>query len=67
MSLKDKIKNKIEKKIKKIFKILPEYDQKKRLCYYKSIGINFDRVLDIGAYIGSWKEMFQKYILMRIF
>ena len=59
MSLKDKIKNKIEKKIKKIFKILPEYDQKKRLCYYKSIGINFDRVLDIGAYIGSWKEMFQ--------
>ena len=59
MSLKDKIKNKIEKKFKKIFKILPEYDQKKRLCYYKSIGINFDRVLDIGAYIGSWKEMFQ--------
>jgi FkbM family methyltransferase len=59
VSLKDKLKSKIEKKIKKTFKILPEYDQKKRLYYYKSIGINFDKVLDIGAYIGSWKEMFQ--------
>ena len=45
MSLKDKIKNKIEKKIKKIFKILPEYDQKKSLCYYNSIGLIFDGVL----------------------
>ena len=60
MSLKTLIKKKIEKKIKKYFKILPQYTQEVRLSYYKTLGINFKKVLDIGAYIGTWKDMFQK-------
>ena len=60
MSLKTLIKKKIEKKIKKYFKILPQYNQEVRFSYYKTLGINFKKVLDIGAYIGTWKDMFQK-------
>ena len=54
------IKKKIEKKIKKYFKIAPEYEQVVRFNYYKSLGIHFNKVLDIGAYLGTWKDMFQK-------
>ena len=60
MNLKSKIKKKIEKRIKKFFQILPEYSQELRFKYYKSLGISFSKVLDVGAYIGSWKDMFQK-------
>ena len=60
MNLKHLIKKKIEKKIKKYFKIISEYNQEVRFNYYKSLGINFNKVLDIGAYLGTWKEMFEK-------
>jgi len=60
MNLKHLIKKKIEKKIKKYFKIISEYKQEVRFNYYKSLGINFNKVLDIGAYLGTWKEMFEK-------
>ena len=60
MNLKHLIKKKIEKKIKKYFKIIPEYKQEVRFNYYKSLGINFNKVLDIDAYLGTWKEMFEK-------
>ena len=60
MRLKSFIKKKIEKKLKKFLKIIPEYKQEVRFLYYKSLGIKFDKVLDIGAYLGTWKEMFQK-------
>ena len=45
---------------RKFLKIVPEYSQEVRLLYYKSLGIKFDKVLDIGAYIGTWKDMFKK-------
>jgi len=54
------IKKKINKKLRKFLKIVPEYNQEVRLLYYKSLGIKFDKVLDIGAYIGTWKDMFKK-------
>ena len=54
------IKKKIDKKLRKFLKIVPEYSQEVRLLYYKSLGIKFDKVLDIGAYIGTWKDMFKK-------
>jgi len=60
MNFKTLIKKKIEKKIRKFFKIIPEYSQQVRFNYYKSLGINFKKVLDIGAYLGTWKDMFQK-------
>ena len=60
MNLKHLIKKKIEKKIKKYFKIISEYKQEVRFNYYKSLGINFNKVSDIGAYLGTWKEMFEK-------
>ena len=68
MNLKHLIKKKIEKKIKKYFKIIPEYKQEVRFNYYKSLGINFNKVLDIGAYLGTlernvWKNIsWFKYI-----
>ena len=32
----------------------------KRLNFYKKNGINFKKILDIGAYKGEWKDLFQK-------
>ena len=60
MWLKDLIKKKIQKKLRKFLKITPEYAQEERFLYYKSLGIKFDKVLDIGAYLGTWKDMFEK-------
>jgi len=60
MWLKDLIKKKIQKKLSKYFKIVPEYKQEVRFFYYKSLGIKFNKVLDIGAYLGTWKDMFEK-------
>ena len=54
------IKKKIEKKLRKFSKTVPEYKQEVRFFYYKSLGIKFDKVLDIGAYLGTWKDMFEK-------
>ena len=53
-------KKKIQKKLSKYFKIVPEYKQEVRFFYYKSLGIKFNKVLDIGAYLGTWKDMFEK-------
>jgi FkbM family methyltransferase len=60
MNIKALIKKKIEKKIRKFFPIIPEYSQPARFNYYKALGIKFEKVLDIGAYLGTWKDMFQK-------
>ena len=60
MNLKSLIKKKVEKKLKRYLNIIPEYKQEIRFYYYKSLGINFNKVLDIGAYLGTWKEMFEK-------
>ena len=60
MWLKNLIKKKIQKKLRKFLKITPEYAQEERFLYYKSLGIKFDKVLDIGAYLGTWKDMFEK-------
>lgn len=60
MNFKNLIKKKIEKKIKKILKIVPDCDQQLRFNYYKTLGVNFKKVLDIGAYLGTWRDMFQK-------
>ena len=46
--------------IKKILKIVPDCDQQLRFNYYKTLGVNFKKVLDIGAYLGTWRDMFQK-------
>jgi len=60
MWLKNLIKKKIQKKLRKYLKFVPEYKQEVRLLYYKSLGIKFDKVLDIGAYLGTWKDMFEE-------
>jgi FkbM family methyltransferase len=33
--------------------------QEERFKFYKNLGANFNKVLDIGAYEGEWKQMFQ--------
>ena len=46
----------LKKKFSK--KIVSELE--KRLNFYKKNNLNFEKVLDIGAHNGEWKELFQK-------
>ena len=56
--LSKKIKFKINKKLKKIYsKNFLDYGQEKRFVYYKKLGLDFRKVLDIGAYDGGWTTM----------
>ena len=36
-------------------------NHRKRLEYYKKVNINFNKVLDIGAYEGEWTKTFKYY------
>ena len=36
--------------------------QEDRFNFYKKIGIKFNKVLDIGAYEGHWKDMFKSIL-----
>ena len=56
-----KIKFKINKKLKKKYsKNFLDYGQEKRFVYYKKLGLDFRKVLDIGAYDGGWTTMFKR-------
>ena len=36
-------------------------NHRKRLEYYRKVNINFNKVLDIGAYEGEWTKTFKYY------
>ena len=50
----------VKKKLRKFIKAIPQHEQEVRFKHYKSLGITFNKVLDIGAYMGTWKDMFKK-------
>jgi len=50
----------VKKKLRKFIKAIPQHEQEVRFKHYKSLGITFNKVLDIGAYTGTWKDMFKK-------
>ncbi len=65
-----KLKNKLIKTQNRGYQLTEKYDgHLKRLNFYKNKGINFLKVLDIGAFEGNWSKMLKKifpnaYILM---
>jgi FkbM family methyltransferase len=56
-----KLKNKLIKTQNRGYQLTEKYDgHLKRLNFYKNKGINFLKVLDIGAFEGNWSKMLKK-------
>lgn len=54
------MRRKFKRFLKSTFSTRVITELEKRLNFYKKNNINFKKVLDIGAYKGEWKDLFQK-------
>lgn len=54
------MRRKFKRFLKSTFSTRVITELEKRLNFYKKNDINFKKVLDIGAYKGEWKDLFQK-------
>jgi FkbM family methyltransferase len=54
------MRRKFKRFLKSTFSTRVITELEKRLIFYKKNNINFKKVLDIGAYKGEWKDLFQK-------